>query len=175
MSTAWTGPPPPSSGMRIYRPQTNSQTWVRFLGGLEWANLHWIDGKGWPCLGKDCRYCPAPAKPRGYAPVSLWQKKRNPDGTDASGWATAVLEITESNRWLSERELRGEIYEVTRSKGAYSVAAYRLVEKPVKDPLPDWFDVRPVLERVWRIDRTVQQPSKDVGEEPKVIPFRRIG
>lgn len=165
----WRDGAPKPSGLppaTIYRLRPGGKAMVWLLGDLVSASLHWI-GESTPCLGAGCPHCPGSTQDRWYGPGVV----AGPPGQDGKRpLVPIIVELPEScARALHGYELRGLVVELIRGGSARSRLVLRVpAEQPGKEP-PAWFDVRPILERVWNTGRRRVDPEKS----PEIIPFRR--
>jgi hypothetical protein len=110
--------------------------------------VNWVEPRTLPCLGHDCPHCAAGLRQRwkGYEPALLWSHAT----TKAKGtWKPIVREITEgADQQLAGYEARSLVVELSRPGRRNGPLQRTPLEQPCADPLPDTFDVRPILMRL---------------------------
>src|SRR5262245_2131998 len=158
---------PPFNPGGIKRPVMRVKSGQRFravlLGDLVGKNCHYVEGRTKPCAGHGCTCCLTQTKRwYGWAPALIAVAIRK--GRDSSGqseWAypsavEAVLELTENAyATISGSEMRGLAIDLHRggdsSRSALRVEFIPAHELKLRVPLPDAFDVKPILCRLWGI------------------------
>lgn len=139
------------------------------LGDIFGRWLHWDDGSQ-PCSGQGCQRC-ADGKRRYRRWYGPGLHRRT-----SSAWQKVVIELTDEN----EEELRGQdlvglVIELSRAATPKSHLVVQLgrqepmTEAKREKALAMAFDVKPILERLWRGGR----PAPVSTENPNVIPFKR--
>lgn len=156
----------PRLGIQVHSVPPGGHSFVRFLDQPVGVWLHWLDTLSRPCLGHECPHCARGLAQRwkGYAAALLWARD---SGTGKGVWRSVVCEITEAaNAFLAARDLRGLIVEFRRpGRRRNGLLEVTVLEKPCTDPLPEAFDVRPILERLWDMRQRhlpVADPSCDI-------------
>lgn len=179
----------PRVPIQVFRVPPTGKAFIRFLGNVVGVWTHWLEGRSTPCMGKECRHCHdgAPQRWKSYAPALWWRTTLDQrTGKRASQWIS-VVEITEGLGELVGRPLRGQVIELRRpGKRRNSPLEFSTLEEKVKGDLPDAFDVRPILEKLWgcrkRVVPTCQEGEApeadspqfdDADSRPAVVPFRR--
>ena len=171
---AWAEDPPPPSRIdkQVFRPAKNSTNFVRFLGAIVGVYMHWhaLEKKSLPCTGPDCSLCPEPRRWKGYAPALLWRHIEK-------NWAPIVADITENSIEITRENepLRGKIFEVRRPgqrNNSPIIMTFR--EDKGTDNLPEPFDVKPILVRLWGYQlRSSELRTSDNHEN--ILPFTKSG
>lgn len=147
---------------------------VRLLGAAQGVWLHWLPRSGhWP-KGRtlphtepDCHLCDAgepPPRWQGYAPAVQWCASR----PEAERWQPVVCPLNPETVFgvIGDREPRGLVLRVRWSH-------VEIIERHVEGDLPEPFDVRPVLEALWRM-RDVAWNSR-MPEHPACLPYQAEG
>jgi hypothetical protein len=103
---------------------------------------------------------------RGYAPARLWQ-------IDPPGWAEEiVIELTpDAMEDLAGRDPRGLAVDLSREKPRTSPLKLVLSAQQPTGPVPQGFNVRPILCRLWGVPneqecRDVQGPQREILKGP---------
>ncbi len=155
---------------------------VRFLAAPVPVWLHWLGRRSFPCL-KGCRLCPAePQRWAGYAPAQVaavpeW------DGR-APHWRLAVLVVTLGACIQLEgvEFWRGLHVLLRRPSGLPDGEVSVKVLPPDPSPLPEAFDVTPILRAMWGLREAVLPGAHvapralDAGAsaDPAIIPFSGV-
>ena len=119
---------------------------------------------------------------KGYAPAERWHLNHQ---TGKNEWQPVVIEITEETKAdLQGRELRGLVIEMKRQGDrANSILRATVIEDPTRlkrlGPTPPWFDMRPILERLWGMSQFAAPTARpetsgatdNAGEPPDLLPF----
>ena len=182
----------PRIAIQVFRVPPTGKAFIRFLGNVVGVWTHWLEGRSTPCLGKECRHCleGVPQRWKGYAPALWWKVWLDQKtGKQQGKWLAVVVEITEGLTELKGRPLRGQVIELRRpGKRRNGPLEFSALDKPAAGDLPDAFDVRPILERLWGCRKRVvpagqdgEAPTADnpqlddatADERPAVVPFRR--
>lgn len=174
----------------VHNVVNGQRDFYRLLDKPQCVWLHWVTetnllpkGRHLPCFGARCPHCPRTKKLHAYCAAQRWvrssqapTKKGEPGGE----WQTLILHLPE-NAWESlfeslcrihtadEIPWRGMIIEVSVVGIRHKV---QVLEKELKVQMPDPFDVRPSLMRLWGItEKYVSQR----GLEPGILPFKQKG
>ena len=144
----------PTLSVQVHAPRSGCNSFLRLLGPHVGAFVHCVrDGRRKrpaACLKEHCPHCKK-QEPlwKAYIPAYLYCRNRNPN------WVPVVAELTESafaelTKVLPPKEFRGKVIEVSRGQTNSKMHA-KLTERPTADSgmLPDAFDVRIVLRRLW--------------------------
>jgi hypothetical protein len=184
----WDGVPPstPRVTTQVFTVPRKGRAFLRLLGPIQGVWLHWVaeippKGRSLPCLQHQCPYCPDPRGPHwtGYAPALLCKRDYHAGKTL---WLPVVAEITEAvAQTLEGKELRGLVVELERRGDRINgLVECKILEQPEESskrfaPPPPWFDVRPVLERLWGGRRTpiltAPLAPDSADGAPDVLPF----
>lgn len=135
---------------------------VRFLGELVGVWTHYVDRRTRPCVGSGCEQCALGRRPRwyGYVPALGQQwivTGKYSDGTPFGGYhrpiEEVILELSETAyKPLDGRQLRGIEVDLKRpGKDKRQPMRLQINEPPSIAHLPEPFDPRPVLYRLWGI------------------------
>lgn len=162
--------------VQIIRARHNLKIQVRFLGGFDGVYTHWLAGQGYgrsmPCLTDNCPHCNAQSQRvwKGYAPIQFWA--RLSDSTQK--WVTGILELTESLIPHLQQELRGRIASIGRAnKSPRSPVTLEWLEKIADHELPEPFDVKPTLIRLWGYQHAQIEATTETSDRTATIPFRK--
>lgn len=202
----WDGGPAPLVGdqlpPRILSVAAGATEYVRLLAEPQRVRTHWISdphlrpkGRTRPCTGRDCEHCEVGSvqELKAYAAALRWV--RDPlahlrKGGRGGTWDRVVAEFpTEAWHQLAaevlarvpeggEPQWRGVVVELTRpGKKHNGRVRARIFEKQLTDPVPEAFDVKPILLRVWSIRPRVLPAEPPAAQESSdgIIPFRRKG
>jgi hypothetical protein len=175
-------PPPAPVGRRLLVVKPGERFLLQLLGPVEGYDTHWDTEHRatQPCLGKDnCPLHHTPRHWRGYAPAlaAKWFTMATV-GTEKKGnYRTAeevVAEFTETTfPMVPAGDLRSLVIEVQRpEKRPHAPLEIKIIEsRKLMDPLPDAFDVRPTLCRVWGTPELFLDET--ANKLPATIMFRR--
>jgi len=168
-------PPIESAGMKrpVVRVKPGERLRALLLGDLVGRYCHFADGRTRPCPGQGCSLCREQAR-RWYGWVPAFVSKliaRSRTGKDVDHWrcepaSEAVLEFTEgAYAAIATDDLRGLLIDLWRpAASARSPVRVEFVSDEVERPvvLPESFDVKPILGRLWGLpDAFGTPPSRD--------------
>lgn len=166
-------PGAPRLPIAVWSPPPGTVDFIRFLGPWRGLWLHFQAERSHPCTDPDCRLCEqsVPARWMGYAPALLWRPSEK-------SWQPIVCPVTPGVAdVLRDHVLPGLIVELRRpGRRRNGVIEARVVDRPVKDPLPPPFDVVPILQRMWRLYAGPSRHRSAGGDgkaQPDILPFRR--
>lgn len=204
----WVGGPAPLVSdqlpPRVFVVPAGDVAFIRLLAEPQPVLVHWViypdlrpQGRTRPCLRQGCEHCQT-ANPQllyAYAAALRWvrdlkanQQQGGSGGRwdrvvaciPTEGWCDLYAQMVKSVASCSDLRWRGSVIKMERpGKANNSRVFVTLLEKQFTDPLPEAFDVRPELLRVWRVGQHVRwtAPAADQGEpaDDGIIPFRRKG
>jgi hypothetical protein len=133
-------------------------------------------------------------KLRAYAAALRWV--RDPmahvrQGGRGGTWDKVVFDLCE-DAWYAlaaqvlgkvpaggEPQWRGVVLDVTRPGLKHNgKVVVQVLERQLTDPIPEAFDVRPILQRIWGVRQRVipdNRPTPADADGPPIIPFRQKG
>lgn len=147
----------PRFSIPVYNVPPRGAGFICFLGEPTCVWCHWVpapESRVRPCLKEECPHCPGLGLRReGFAPALLWQATS--EGKQA--WRSVVCHLTEAAldqvvEQAAGQQLRGRVFKLSRpGPRRNSRVEVELYEKPIQgwDVLPEAFDVRPLLLRLW--------------------------
>ena len=132
-------------------PADGSTYFVRILGDPVPVWLHWLEQakRTVPCTGHECDYCPKIRQQwKGYAPALVFD-------TGSSSWKSHIIELTENAR---DELLKDEFRAIVQWRGTVikmsrvaNVVHAKVEDREIKAPLPETWDIKPTLVRMWQI------------------------
>lgn len=142
---AWEMAPEPDSsrGIRVVTIKPGCKQIFRLIDSIVGVWLHWVDNRKRPCAGESCPHCElyVPRRWYGYAPALQEIPGKAP--------AKVVVEITENiNFQLDGLEQKGLVIFLSRSS-KFSPLRLEIPKNQSDKPLPESFDVRPILLKMW--------------------------
>lgn len=179
-------------GLRVRSVAPLERVEAILLGELTTALVHYTVGVGdAPCLGPDCRLCPAGRRRKGYLHAQLRRVERFAAGSWSADRAArlgqAVLELTEGGCIELEdldplRGLQVELWRAGQARNAplrVRVAGRLPAEEAAR--LPSELDPKPLLLRLWNLlgeegEREAPaegEPGEREAPAPAVIPLAK--
>lgn len=185
---------------QVFWVRSGGREFVRLLDRPVGVVLHWIStphlkpkGRSMPCTGKLCRYCHDGSRRevKAYGPALHWKRDlmaHETKGGKGGTWDRCVVEIP-GEPWEdlqaqvlavtphgTDPQWRGAVLEMSRPGGAGNSRVFvTLLERQLTDPLPEAFDVRPILMRVWGLRDRLVMPPASADTDAAIIPFRKKG
>ena len=161
----------------VYRLKHGESGQAILLGDPVGVWLHWVDGNSLPCELENCRWCPGRTYRRWYAPAQapvgpkqIIEGPKGTIGTSHHAWVDVLAELNDGCRAALEgRTCRGLFVSLCRGKTGRAPLVLRVLDRTTDKPIPAWWDVRPVLERLWG----VRAPAAERARDPEVLPYRR--
>lgn len=165
--------------------------YYRLLCAPQCVHTHWVtdtnlrpQGRTLPCFGSQCKYCPDRRKLQAYGAAIVWNRTSDaPTRKGQSGgfWSTCILPIPQE-AWFqlledlsqaiqeSHEIWRGLALEVSRKGKRTRIV---VCEHQITDTLPDAFDVKPSLLRMWGITEkfVAQKTAGSNGVASQTIKF----
>jgi hypothetical protein len=164
----WGADPPPPPVARVWVATTDPCKFA-LLGPLVKLYIHWIGRRSFPCEGED--RCPRtlhakPCRWQAYAPAAQLVPVQDPNTLSyGPSWKRAVLPVSELMNAKLEAagvKIPGTVVTVARSKTSKEVVLREVTTLETTKGLPEWFDVKPILYRLWGI-----RPPREESEEER--------
>lgn len=150
----WTAGPGTSShripGIPVYNVPPGEETFICFLAAPMVAPVHWVGPRCLPHTGDTCPLCKPHGLPRsnGYAPAQRWWL----DSNGKKNWLSIVVSLSDSALLdVRDQDVRGQVWTLFRADKRPRSQLLARFEEMAKNPVPQAFDVVPIVENMWKL------------------------
>jgi hypothetical protein len=148
---------------------------VRFMGGPDsvlkvW--LHWRGTRSVPCMGDECKICPAEKFGYGYAPVLLYTKS----GLNFHQGKATILPVTNRCLPIVNEDLRNKIMRVWRKGETKFGKMLMEIDSELDAKEFEPFNVLAAMEKIWRhLEKNPKRKTPDQHKQQHTLPFPEVG